>query len=282
MTRKSQASLVEQLIKKLAGLPWWLLLILALASYFGLRMFVDQPSVQEPPLPGQVGGLMRSSLAHTAAKVGQYVVPLILLAAAALSVLRQRRNNRLLELAKSRQSASAISGMHWRDFELLIAEGFRQRGFTVNDKGGQGPDGGVDLALKKDGERFLVQCKHWRASKVGVAIVRELYGVMSAEAAAGGFVVTSGTFTEEAKSFAEGRNIELIDGLGIAKWLIPIQQQTANATHSFSQPVLSKAEQTCPRCGAEMRVRTAKNGPSPGQKFLGCSKYPACKGTRSL
>jgi len=42
--------------------------------------------------------------------------------------------------------------------------------------------------------------------------VRELYGVMAAEGAACGFVVTSGVFTDEVRAFAVGRNIELIDG----------------------------------------------------------------------
>lgn len=43
-------------------------------------------------------------------------------------------------------------------------------------------------------------------------MVRELYGVMAVSGAVGGFVVTSGVFTQEAKDFASGRNIELVDG----------------------------------------------------------------------
>jgi restriction system protein len=35
---------------------------------------------------------------------------------------------------------------------------------------------------------------------------------MAAKGVAGGFVVTSGSFTEEARSFANGRNGRLIDG----------------------------------------------------------------------
>ncbi len=42
------------------------------------------------------------------------------------------------------------------------------------------------------------------ALKVGVDVVRELYGVMAAKGATGGFVVTSGRFTEDAKAFAQG------------------------------------------------------------------------------
>jgi len=75
-----------------------------------------------------------------------------------------------------------------------------------------GADGRVDLALKKGGELFLVQCKHWRATRVGVNIVQKLAGVMAARSATGGFVLTSGVFTDEACAFAKGKNIELMDG----------------------------------------------------------------------
>nr|WP_260263875.1 restriction endonuclease [Delftia acidovorans] len=42
----------------------------------------------------------------------------------------------------------------------------------------------MDLVLSKDGEKTLVQCKQWKAFKVGVATVREVYGVMAADGAA--------------------------------------------------------------------------------------------------
>ena len=66
--------------------------------------------------------------------------------------------------------------------------------------------------LRKGSEKYLVQCKQWKAFSVGVNIVRELYGVMAASGAAGGFVVTSGRFTKEASAFANGRNVKLLDG----------------------------------------------------------------------
>ncbi len=62
-----------------------------------------------------------------------------------------------------------------------------------------------------------MQCKQWRAQQVPVIIVRELYWVMAAQRAACGYVVTSGRFTQDAISFAEGRNIELIDGSDAAR-----------------------------------------------------------------
>lgn len=37
----------------------------------------------------------------------------------------------------------------------------------------------------------------------------------------------------------------------------------------------------CPRCGSSMRRRTARRGPQAGRAFWGCSRYPACTGTRN-
>jgi restriction system protein len=102
--------------------------------------------------------------------------------------------------------------MTWHEFEMLVGEAFRRHGYAVEETGGHGADGGVDLVLSKEGQRLLVQCKQWKASKVGVKIIRELYGVMAAKGAAGGFVVTSGVFTGEATAFAAGKRIGLIDG----------------------------------------------------------------------
>jgi ssDNA-binding Zn-finger/Zn-ribbon topoisomerase 1 len=38
----------------------------------------------------------------------------------------------------------------------------------------------------------------------------------------------------------------------------------------------------CPRCGSSMIARVAKRGARAGSRFWGCSRYPACKGTRSI
>lgn len=50
------------------------------------------------------------------------------------------------------------------------------------------------------------------------------------------------------------------------------RQSVANAT----------ANPECSKCGVHMVVRTAKTRTSVGQQFLGCRKFPACKGTRQL
>jgi len=37
-------------------------------------------------------------------------------------------------------------------------------------------------------------------------------------------------------------------------------------------------EPKCPKCGAKMKIKTARSGPYIGKQFYGCSTYPACKG----
>ena len=152
--------------------------------------------------------------------------------------------------------------------------------------GGGGADGGVDLILRRGGEKLLVQCKHWRMDKVGVKIIRELYGVITAEGATGGIAISSGEFTQEAKDFARGKPLELINGTGLEKIVAGVKQ----ISMSPAKPVLPirpvPHDQTssavyCPLCGQEMVLRTAKKGPKAGEKFWGCSAFPKCRGTKA-
>ncbi len=109
---------------------------------------------------------------------------------------------------------------NWQQFEKLIAEVYRKLGFRVVERGGAKADGGVDLELRKNGRRIVVQCKYWSNEMVGVSIVRELFGVMHHERADGAIVACSGRFTPEAEHFARENQIELIDGPGLRKLLL--------------------------------------------------------------
>lgn len=42
------------------------------------------------------------------------------------------------------------------------------------------------------------------------------------------------------------------------------------------------ASLSCPRCGSSMRMKVARKGRNAGNNFWGCSRYPSCKGTRSI
>ena len=58
----------------------------------------------------------------------------------------------------------------------------------VEETGGGGADGGIDLKLRRRRTTTLVQCKHWKTWKVGVISIREFYGVLMAGKADLGFL----------------------------------------------------------------------------------------------
>lgn len=113
----------------------------------------------------------------------------------------------------------ALASMHWRDFERLMGEAFGRRGFKVTGFGGRALGGAVDLALTRAGERFLVQCKHWRKPEIGVSLVLELNAAVCAAGARGGYIVTAGEFALEAREFARHTPLELIDGHSLGGWI---------------------------------------------------------------
>lgn len=294
MTRRKKTDLLEALLHLLALLPWWVCVPLAAVSYLVLHRYAAP--LQASDLRGAVA---QKALINGLATIGQYLLPALCLVAAALSAWRRKKRQRLVtDLAQAR-STDALDGMSWREFEMLVGEAFRLRGYRVTETGGGGADGGVDLVLAKGSEKFLVQCKQWKAYKVGVDVVRALFGVMAARGATGGFVVTSGRFTADARSFAQGRNVELIDGPQLFAMIQQARRATSQQRQSADAPITGAAaagiESTamqpqdaavdspaCPRCGAAMALRTARQGSHAGSRFWGCTTYPACRGTRAV
>jgi len=252
-----------------SALPWKVAVLSAGSAFLVLHIIAVITSLPStaPTLAG-LGTVVGHELIHTIAVFSQFVLPAGLLIGAFAGFIKQSQAKSLVSSA--RRNPKAISEMSWREFERLVGEAFRQQGYTVTGFGGSGPDGGVDLALVKNRERFLVQCKHWRRDQVGVTVVRELNGVMAAADAQGGFVVTGGQFTREAREFAKGTQIELLDG--------EVLEKLIGCVHS-SVPITGHgAIPSCPKCGAAMIEREAKKGKFVGQHFWGCRQYPKCTG----
>jgi restriction system protein len=231
----------------------------------------------------QLGSSVSQTIFRTLAGIFQYILPLVCLAAAAASAWKASQRRSLALGVTASRSASSLDGMSWQEFELLVGEAFRQKGYKVTERGGAGPDGGVDLVLSKGSEKFLVQCKQWKAFKVGVDVVRALYGVMAAKGAAGGFVVTSGKFTADALEFARGRNVSLVDGDKLFAMLQAARAGIKNSAVVQTPPgAPSAAAPSCPACGSAMVKREAKRGANAGNAFWGCSTYPQCWGTAPM
>lgn len=286
MARRKKTSPADDLIDLVALLPWWAGMAIAVVLYLVLhRVAAQQVAVMTQP--GQVGTVLTQTIWKSLAAIGQYVLPLICLVGAGTSAWRRRERKTLVHDVAQSNAADALDGMGWREFEMLVGEAFRLQGYAVTETGGGGADGGIDLVLRRDGEKSLVQCKQWKAYKVGVDVVRELFGVMAATGAAGGFVVTSGRFTEEATNFASGRNIKLVDGpklQGLIRQALAARRQPV-APAGGPLPVRDRAAPVppaCPTCAKPMVKRLAKRGANAGGEFWGCTGYPACKGVRPL
>lgn len=112
-----------------------------------------------------------------------------------------------------------INKLNWREFEVLITKYYRKIGYKVKLEGGSGGDGGIDALLIKRGRKTIVQCKHWKRNSVGVAVVREMFGVMVSEKAERVIIVTSGRFTKDSYLFAKGKPIDLVNGEGLSKMM---------------------------------------------------------------
>lgn len=197
------------------------------------------------------------------------------------SIVRQYMNGQLLDTQARR--GRNFRNLNWREFERLCQEAFRRLGY-LSIESDPGPDGGWDIVLRKEGKKYLVQCKHWKYRPVGVAPVRELMGVVAAGTADGGIFVTSSYFTEEAAAFAKRSGIELIDGRSLAKIVGEVrkgsrqQPQAASMKPTASETNAEAKQPLCPKCGGGMVLRAAKKGKKAGQPFWGCSAFPKCWG----
>lgn len=230
-------------------------------------------------LPVLVAGLIQRSLpaAHAAAphiSFRYFALIVMALCFVAAGVSFHGRHQRKALLAAQRDLAT-LRSLSWQNFERLVGEAFRGQGYIVTETGQGGADGGIDLELKKGGLIDLVQCKHWKRSSVGAAIVREMYGLLFHRKASRVKIITSGNFTREARRFAIGKPIDLIDG----PLLVSLVQSVRRGETPQSPLTPPAAVPNCPSCGSPMVRRTARQ---TQEQFWGCSRFPSCRGTRIL
>lgn len=248
------------------------LLILAAASYFALGFVLPYVLRDQDAL---------ASLA----RLGQAAAPLmalLLLVPLPGALWRAWQERRLV---RKLRSIDALRALTWREFEILMRRMFENQGFRATRVGGDGADGGVDIILRKGRFVVLVQCKQWKTRQVAVGVVRELLGVIALEGADAGIVVTCGVFTKDAREFARRAHISLIDGMTVLSLAEGVQ--FAPLDHASRAPWAGPTVQAedgcaCPACGGQMIRRQPKTGRRRDQYFLGCARYPDCRGTRKL
>ena len=172
-------------------------------------------------------------------------------------------------------SLDLLQALEWKRFEDLCCAYYEAKGISARTTP-LGPDGGIDIHLFQDDPQpmvatSVVQCKAWATQRVGIKPLRELLGVMAAERIGKGFFMTVGSYTDEAKAFAQKNGIIPLDGkliLAMLKRLPPDAQQRLLNTATdgdYTTP-------TCVSCGVKMVARNSQRG-----AFWGCRNFPRCR-----
>jgi len=228
-----------------------------------------------------------------------------------------------LEERKRKIKADTIEQMRAltpEDFELLVAQTYQAQGHTVEIVGSTG-DHGIDLVVHtRRGETWLVQCKKYRG-KVGEPIIRDFYGALRAAEADAGAVVTTGTITEQARLWAEGKPLHLYDGeeflkimhtTNLKRELPPEVRKKPATVIPTAAPVLQPAFATafahdvasagvesfeeqdkhpfssmnqapeCPACGVPMVIHTEKRLFRKAKEYYICPNAPSCTETLEI
>lgn len=251
--------MLADIVRMAAFFPWWLSIGL------GILLFVFVPLGTVEP-----GSFRENVFAILIALVSKYGISLALVLGGVTNLLRRGKSAWMFGSIKRKGAIEMLRNLSWKDFEFLVSEYFKRQGYVAYLIDAQGADGGVDIRLQRDGNLFLVQCKHYQAWRVSVQVVRELYGVMAAEKAQGGFVIATGRFTGDALAFAQNKEITLIDGkqLGV---LLQDDLGVLPTRDAGSQ------KESCPKCGSRLVRRNGSRG-----VFLGCSAFPKCRYTADV
>jgi hypothetical protein len=117
----------------------------------------------------------------------------------------------------------ALSRIAWQDFEVLVANHYRDQGYDVLHCG----DGHfavrnsseVDLRMLKQGKLALVHCRHESVSRVNASDVARLIATGAEDGAVEVIVVSSADIPEAARQVAEAGGATLVDGVAVRAML---------------------------------------------------------------
>jgi restriction system protein len=198
--------------------PWWAIVSLSLVFFVGMKFVIPSIFVGGHDVGFQMVSRAAPAFAWAA---------LLLLIPTALRAVRSRTDRRHLE---TQRVLGDIRALAWNQFEPLVAEAYRRQRYSIQKFGEAGPEDGVDLVLKRNGNTLLLQCRQWKAWTIGINAVREMFGIMTAQRAQGAIILTSGLFTQDARTFAAGKPLHLVDGRQLLK-LIRKVQGNLSASH---------------------------------------------------
>ena len=124
---------------------------------------------------------------------------------------------RLPSRARVEAQLAAVRAMSWRDFSGTVEDAFRRQGYSVTRL--DGPAADFELT-NPAGRRTLVSCKRWKAASNGVEPLRDLHAAAEAREAQDGIYLTAGSVTDNARRFAAGNRMRVLEGEQLAQLLL--------------------------------------------------------------
>jgi len=130
-------------------------------------------------------------------------------------------------ILEAEKNSELLNHIDSREFEEFIADLFKRQGFKV-ELTQKTRDGGRDIiAIRSDLDiksKYIIECKRYAMSnKVGVELIRQLYGVQQAEGANKSVLVTTSKFTRGAIDFANKEHtqwhMDLKDYNALVEWV---------------------------------------------------------------
>ncbi len=144
--------------------------------------------------------------------INTYLFFLTGMALLAYGLLRELRRQRLMQaIALRTHSASELLDMSGTRFDEMAVELYRSLGYQARRIRDRGRRGG-DILLRGRGDRsWLIQCRGWQGP-VGEEAVQEFWEEIQRRKANGGILITSGVFSRQARDWAQGKHLSLMEG----------------------------------------------------------------------
>jgi restriction system protein len=125
---------------------------------------------------------------------------------------------RQLRAPSPERIATALEGLRALsadEFLAALEDAYRRDGHGV----ARSRSPGADLELTKAGRLTLVACRRWKAVRAGIEPLRELQAARAARDAHEGIYVAAGEVTDNARNYAAGNKLRLLEGAELAALL---------------------------------------------------------------
>lgn len=320
MARRRKTSAIDDMIQVAALMPWWAGVTLAGVSYFGLH-WLAQPGHSAPPTQvADLAGTVQRALVQGLAGVGQYLVPGVCLAGAALSAFSKRKKRQSApesgqagapgtpknwDADRDRRSADLLAALNepgqaeapttldraekveqlldlieWRRFEALVEKFFQHQGYTTGSQP-HGADGGVDIKLYRgDDQKLSAVVQCKHWGKRSVGV--ELLRALRGSMAA--FDAPRGFFVTSSTFTPEAAQFASSNQIEVIDRgdLVSAILALDRYQHQAILATALTGEYRVPTCASCGTKLVKRPGRKGGSPFWGCSNFPRCRTVMQL